>query len=102
MEESWNLKINEKSWNFGIRFLSGCQYRSIFSLYLCLLDNLKEISFSFLMFSAIKKYVFFIIKQNFSYLFNYLCNISIVCLLCSIIWPKEGSKDAIPGMIMEI
>ena len=32
MEKSWNLKINETSWNFGMRLLSGCQYLKFFLL----------------------------------------------------------------------
>ena len=76
MEKSWNLKVNEKSWNFGMRLLSGGQYHSNFSRSLCSLNNFKKIRFSFFN-RAIRNHLFFIIKLKISFLFNYLCNISI-------------------------
>ena len=87
----WKLiKIMKKSWHFGMRLLSGCQYRSNFSHSLRFLDNFKNIRFSFFN-RAIKNHLFFIIKPKFSYLFHYWCNISCFCFLCNIIWLREGT-----------
>ena len=48
MEKPWNLKINEKSWNFGMRLLFGCQYHSNFFLLPPLAQQFKNIKCSFL------------------------------------------------------
>ena len=67
------FEINEKSWNFGMGLLSGCQYHSNFSCLLRSLNNLKK-KIRFSVFNrAIQNHLFFIIKLTFSY----LCNISI-------------------------
>ena len=66
MEKSWNLKSNEKSWNFGMKLLSGCQYHKQVCLMFRSLSNLKkEVSSSFFN-RAMQNHLFLIIKQDFS------------------------------------
>ena len=64
MEKSWNLKINEKSWNFGMRLLFGCQYHSNFFLLPSLTQQFKKIKCSFLNI-AIQNRLLFIINKIF-------------------------------------
>ena len=56
-----------------------------------LLDNLKSIRFHFGTEQSKTIFSSLYIKQDFSYLFNSLCNIFYFCLLYSFTWLKEGS-----------
>ena len=79
--------IEWKSWNFGMRLLSWCQYHSNFSRSLCSLDNFNNIRFSFFN-KAIQNHLHH--KTNTFIFIQLFMQYIYFCLLYSIIWLREG------------